>query len=48
MKTIGKKLQGVGFLGMLIFGSALNGKNWILPLVLVILSFLVFWIGNRI
>ena len=42
----GEKVIGAGFMMFLIFGSALDGSNWILPLVMTGVGAAVIGIGS--
>ena len=43
---IGEKVTGAGFMTVLIFGSGLDGSNWIFPLVMVGVGIAVMEVGN--
>lgn len=42
----GEKVMGAGFMMFLIFGSALDGPNWILPLIMTEVGVAVTGIGS--
>lgn len=42
----GEKVMGAGFMMFLIFGSALDGPNWILPLIMTGVGVAVTGIGS--
>lgn len=48
MKRMGEKFQGIGIIGVLLFGCALDGSSWLAALGLVIISALLFGAGCKI
>lgn len=42
----GEKVMGAGFMTVLIFGCGLDGPNWILPMIIVVIGMAVMGIGS--
>lgn len=43
---LGEKMIGTGFMTVLIFGSGIDGPNWIFPLSMVGVGMAVMEVGN--
>lgn len=43
---LGEKVIGAGFMTVLIFGCGLDGPNWLLPTIMVVVGMAVMGIGS--